>query len=62
VVATPVDLGRVIALDKPSLRVRYEVEERGALRLDDVLREFVLFAHAHRATRLALPELVSAER
>ncbi len=61
VVATPVDLGRVIALDKPSLRVRYEVEERGALRLDDVLREFVLLAHAHRATRMALPLLVGAE-
>lgn len=62
VVATPVDLGRVIALDKPSLRVRYEVEERGALRLDDVLREFVLLAHAHRATRVAQPELIGAER
>jgi predicted GTPase len=61
VVATPVDLGRVIALDKPSLRVRYEVEERGALRLDDVLREFVLLAHAHRAARVAPPELVGAE-
>jgi predicted GTPase len=61
VVATPVDLGRVIALDKPSLRVRYEVEERGALRLDDVLREFVLLAHAHRAARAAPPELVGAE-
>jgi len=61
VVATPVDLGRVIALDKPSLRVRYEVEERGALRLDDVLREFVLLAHAHRLARVAPPELVGAE-
>jgi predicted GTPase len=61
VVATPVDLGRVIALDKPALRVRYEVEERGALRLEDVLREFVLLAHAHRATRMAHPELVGAE-
>jgi len=61
VVATPVDLGRVITLDKPSLRVRYEVEERGALRLDDVLREFVLLAHAHRAARVAPPELVGAE-
>lgn len=61
VVATPVDLGRVIALDKPSLRVRYEVEERGELRLEDVLREFVLLAHAHRAARVAPPELVGAE-
>ncbi|MBI1737779.1 MAG: GTPase, partial [Acidobacteria bacterium] len=61
VVATPVDLGRVIAIDKPSLRVRYEVEELGALRLEDVLREFVLLAHAHRATRVAHPEMVGTE-
>ena len=55
VVATPVDLGRVIQIDKPCLRVRYEVEERGELRLEDALREFVLLAHAHRATRVAEP-------
>ncbi|MCL4524866.1 MAG: hypothetical protein M1451_13310, partial [Acidobacteria bacterium] len=61
VVATPVDLGRVIAIEKPALRVRYEVEERGALRLDDVLREFVLLAHAHRLARVAPSELVGAE-
>ncbi len=60
-VATPVDLARVIKIDKPSLRVRYEVEERSALRLDDVLREFILLANAHRAARAVEPELVGAE-
>ena len=29
VVATPIDLARTITLDKPSVRVRYEVEEIG---------------------------------
>jgi predicted GTPase len=62
VVATPVDLGRVITIDKPSLRVRYEVQERGEFRLEDALREFILMAHAHKATREAQPELVGAER
>ncbi|MBI3664380.1 MAG: GTPase [Acidobacteria bacterium] len=60
VVATPVDLGRVIEIVKPSLRVWYEVEERGELRLEGVLREFLVLAHAHRTTRAALPELVGA--
>jgi len=41
VVATPVDLGRVITLAKPAVRVRYEVVERGALTLSGVLGEFI---------------------
>jgi len=41
VVATPVDLGRVITLAKPSVRVRYEVVERGELTLADILGEFI---------------------
>jgi predicted GTPase len=28
-VATPIDLGRVIAIERPSLRVTYELEEEG---------------------------------
>lgn len=60
-IATPVDLARVIAIDKPSLRVRYEIEERSVLHLDDVLREFILLANAHRAARAFEPELVNAE-
>ena len=34
---TPVDLGRLLRLRHATLRVRYEVEEIGSLRLDDVL-------------------------
>ena len=41
VIATPVDLGRVIDLAKPAVRVRYEVVERNGLTLFEVLHEFV---------------------
>lgn len=43
VVATPVDLAKVIQISKPVVRVRYEVVERGDLTLADVLRQFVAF-------------------
>ena len=41
VVATPVDLGRIIQIAKPSVRVRYEVVERSDFTLSDALRSFV---------------------
>ncbi len=37
VVATPIDLGRVIAIDRPSVRVTYDFEECGPPRLDELL-------------------------
>ena len=40
VVATPIDLGRLIEIPKPSVRVRYEIAERSQLTLADVLRDF----------------------
>jgi predicted GTPase len=43
VVATPVDLAKVIQISKPVVRVRYEITERGDLTLADVLRQFVAF-------------------
>jgi predicted GTPase len=39
-VATPIDLSRVIRIDQPALRVSYEVEERTKPGLADVLKEF----------------------
>ena len=39
-VATPIDLSRVIRIDQPALRVSYEVEERTKPGLVDVLKEF----------------------
>ena len=40
-VATPIDLGRIVMIPRPAMRVRYEVEERGKLTLSNVIREFV---------------------
>jgi predicted GTPase len=39
-IATPIDLARVITLDKPSLRVTYEVEERTSPGLVEILAHF----------------------
>ncbi|MBM3304790.1 MAG: GTPase [Candidatus Aminicenantes bacterium] len=38
--ATPIDITRVISVNKPILRVRYELEETGAPTLKDVLKKF----------------------
>jgi predicted GTPase len=39
--ATPIDLGRVLRLNKPYLRVRYELQEIGRPNLEDVLNNFI---------------------
>jgi len=52
-IATPIDLARVIKLDKPSLRVTYEVEELTKPGLADTLAKFV---YEHR------PELAGVEK
>jgi predicted GTPase len=39
-VATPIDLARTIKIDKPSLRVAYEAEDRGEHGLRDVVLQF----------------------
>lgn len=41
VVGTPVDLGRLLRLDKPAARVRYELEETGPPTLADLLRTWL---------------------
>lgn len=41
VVGTPIDLSRVLKMNKPSLRVRYELEEIGRPDLEDVIGEFL---------------------
>jgi len=40
-IATPIDLRHLIAIPQASLRVTYEVVERGPSKLADVMREFV---------------------
>ncbi|NIM19511.1 MAG: GTPase [Candidatus Latescibacteria bacterium] len=39
-IGTPIDLSRVIRIDKPCLRVRYHLEEVGSPTLEDVLNDF----------------------
>jgi len=39
VVATPIDLGRVIKINKPYVRVRYDLQEIGTPDLEEVIRE-----------------------
>jgi len=41
VIGTPIDLGRLIQINKPATRVHYELQEIGRPNLADVLAEFV---------------------
>ena len=41
VIGTPIDLNRVIKIDKPNVRVRYDLQEIGRPNLVDILSEFV---------------------
>ncbi|MFV8750630.1 cyclic 2,3-diphosphoglycerate synthase [Nannocystaceae bacterium ST9] len=41
VVATPADLGHVLHLDRPSVRVRYELADHGSPTLAEAIREFL---------------------
>ncbi len=40
VIGTPIDLGNVVKINKPSVRVRYELQEIGKPTLDDVFKKF----------------------
>ena len=39
VIGTPIDLRRVMSLEKPAVRVKYELEESGVPRLAELLKE-----------------------
>ena len=41
VIATPIDLGRVIKINKPSVKVEYSLQEIGSPNLEDVLSGFI---------------------
>jgi predicted GTPase len=51
VIATPVDLSRIIHIDKPMLRVRYELKEIGKPDLEDIIRERLSRPKPRRAHR-----------
>ncbi len=40
VIATPIDLGRLMKIDKPHVRVRYDLAEVGRPDLNDILQDF----------------------
>ena len=39
IIATPIDLGRLLKIDSPAQRVRYELQEIGQPTLEDILKE-----------------------
>lgn len=39
VIGTPIDLGRILKINKPSTRVRYELQEIGAITVESILKE-----------------------
>jgi len=41
IIGTPIDLTRVIKINKPALRVQYELQEIGKPDLEDVLQDFI---------------------
>jgi predicted GTPase len=41
IVGTPIDLTRIIKINKPAYRVKYELQEIGSPTLEDVLKEFL---------------------
>jgi predicted GTPase len=41
IIATPVDLARVIRINKPNTRVTYDLQEIGRPNMEDVLADFI---------------------
>jgi len=41
IIGTPIDLNRIIKIDKPNTRVSYDLEEIGSPKLDDLLTRFI---------------------
>lgn len=41
IIGTPMDLSRIINIEKPYTRVNYELKEVGSPNLDEVLKDFI---------------------
>jgi predicted GTPase len=41
IIATPIDLTRIIKINKPTVRVEYSLSEIGRPNLEDVLKKFI---------------------
>jgi predicted GTPase len=42
VIATPIDLSRIVKINKPTVKVGYELQEIGSPNLEDVLNDFIV--------------------
>jgi len=42
VIGTPINLGRLLTLNKPAVRVRYDLKEVGDVTLESILEEKIL--------------------
>jgi len=40
IIGTPIDLGKLLKINKPSVRVTYELDELGSPDLNEVLKDF----------------------
>ena len=41
IIGTPIDLGRLLSIKKSTVRVKYELDEQGTLKLETILKEFL---------------------
>ena len=39
IIGTPIDLGRILKINKPSVRVKYELQEIGSITVKSILKE-----------------------
>ena len=40
-IGTPIDLNRIVKIDKPTVRVRYDLQEIGSPNLEEMLQSFI---------------------
>ena len=59
IVGTPIDLARVIEIEKPSTRVYYDLQEIGAPTLDGIVSDFIA-EHVSRTSKQKGNELQKA--
>jgi len=41
IIGTPIDLGRLLEIKRPHVRVKYELEETGSLNLEEIVKKFL---------------------
>ncbi|MHA1444561.1 MAG: GTPase, partial [Candidatus Hodarchaeales archaeon] len=41
IIGTPIDLGRLLTIKLPSVRVTYDLDEQGSPSLEDIIKDFL---------------------